>query len=77
MVTVSFSVPDEVTEAFDCAFEGRNKNEIVAELMRKAVADTEWQARQREAIGGLTESRRLRPKLTDDEIRTARTEGRP
>jgi len=77
MTTVSFSVPDEVSEAFNRAFEGRNKNEIVTELMRKAVADAERQARRREAFRLLTESRPSRPKLTDDEIRAARTEGRP
>jgi predicted secreted protein len=77
MTTVTFSVPDEVSEAFNRAFEGRNKNEVVTELMRKAVADAERQARRLEAFRLLTESRTSRPKLTDNEIRVARTEGRP
>ena len=37
MATVNFSVPDEVKEAFNDTFEGRNKSAIVAELMREAV----------------------------------------
>jgi len=77
MTTVSFSVPDEVSEAFNRTFEGRNKNEVVAELMRKAVADAERQARRQEAFRLLTETRPSRPTLTNDEIRSARTEGRP
>ena len=37
MVTVNFSVPDDVKEAFNEAFEGRNKSAIIADLMREAV----------------------------------------
>ena len=39
MAAVSFSVPDEVKEAFDEAFTGRDKSAVIADLIRKAV---EW-----------------------------------
>ena len=38
MATVNFSVPDDVKEAFNEAFEGQNKSAIVTELMREAIA---------------------------------------
>jgi|GEM_PF-6412853 len=37
MATVIFSVPDDVKEAFNRAFAGKNESAIVAELMREAV----------------------------------------
>ena len=37
MATVNFSVPDEVKETFNQAFEGQNKSAIIADLMRRAV----------------------------------------
>lgn len=77
MATVSFSVPDEVNEAFNRAFKHKDKSRIVTELMRKAVADAEQQERRQDAFRLLTEGRASRPKLTDEEIRSARAEGRP
>ena len=37
MSTVNFSVPEEVKDAFNAAFEGQNKSAIIADLMREAV----------------------------------------
>ena len=34
MGVMNFSIPDDVKEAFDAAFENENKSAIVAELMR-------------------------------------------
>ena len=39
MVTLSFSIPDEVSEAFHRAFVDRDQHELSAEFMRKAVAE--------------------------------------
>ena len=39
MATVNFSVPDDVRNAFNREFRGQNKSAIIAELMRRAVAD--------------------------------------
>jgi hypothetical protein len=51
MATVNFSVPEDVKDDFNAAFEGRNKSAIVAELMREAV---EREQRQREHVEAMT-----------------------
>jgi hypothetical protein len=58
MATVNFSVPDEVKEAFNQAFEGQNKSAIIAGLMRRAVDEAE-RRRSRAAVasGSLLASR--------------------
>ena len=35
MATMNFSIPDDVKEAFNKAFEGENKSAVVARLMRR------------------------------------------
>ena len=37
MAFVNYSVPDDVKEAFNIAFAGKNKSAVVADLMREAV----------------------------------------
>jgi len=74
MATLSFSIPDEVSEAFNRAFVDIDKNMLIANLMRKAVAEAEQQSRRQEAFQLLTECRKLRPKLSSEEILEARTE---
>ena len=37
MSTVNFSVPEDVKEAFNTAFDGQNKSAVIADLMREAV----------------------------------------
>ena len=76
MATVNFSVPDDVKEAFNKAFEGRNKSAVIADLMREAVERVRSGQRSREAIGRILERRRGRPILSDEEIRAARLDGR-
>jgi hypothetical protein len=36
MATVNFSVPDDVRDDVNSAFEGKNKSAVIAELMREA-----------------------------------------
>lgn len=76
MATVNFSVPDDVKKAFDRAFKNTNKSAVIADLMRRAVADVERQKRRVELFQQLTEGRRRRPSATDQQIRAARTAGR-
>jgi metal-responsive CopG/Arc/MetJ family transcriptional regulator len=76
MSTVNFSVPEDVKESFNRTFEGHNKSAIIADLMRKAVAEAEAQARRKEIFRILTERRSERPSVTEEEIRAAREEGR-
>ena len=77
MAIVNFSVPDDVKEAFNEAFEGRNKSAVIADLMREAVERVRSGQRSREAIGRILERRRGRPVLSDEEVRAARLYGRP
>ena len=76
MATVNFSVPDDVKEAFNEAFEGRNKSAVIADLMREAIERVRSGQRSREAIGRILERRRGRPVLSDEEIRAARLDWR-
>lgn len=77
MATVNFSVPEEVKEAFNKTFSGENKSAIIARLMSEAVEQAMRQQQREEAFRLLTERRKLRPPMTDKEIREAREFGRP
>jgi len=76
MATVNFSVPDDVKKAFDRAFRNTNKSAVIAELMRRAVADSELRKRRAELFTILTERRRSRPGASNAQIRAARATGR-
>ena len=72
MATVNFSVPDEVKKAFDRAFKNKNKSAVIADLMRRAVADADRQKQRAELFRKLTERRRKRPSATNEQVRAAR-----
>lgn len=76
MATVNFSVPDDVKKAFDRTFRDQNKSAVIADLMRRAVADSNRQKQREELFRLLTERRRKRPGASDSDIRTARIAGR-
>lgn len=76
MAIVNFSVPDEVKKAFDRAFKNKNKSAVIADLMRRAVADAERQKRRQEIFRQLTDGRRDRPPATAGAIRAARAAAR-
>lgn len=76
MATVNFSVPDEVKEAFDRTFKGKNKSAVIADLMRRAVTEAEREKRRAQIFKSLTDRRRRRPDATSKEIRAARISGR-
>ena len=77
MATVNFSVPDDVKAEFDKAFGGQNKSAVIADLMRKAVAEANLRKRREDIFHRLTQRRGERPSLSDAQIRTSRTTGRP
>ena len=77
MATVNFSVPDDVKEAFNAAFQGQNKSAIIAGLMQEAVERAERRQRRHEAITRILERHPRAPILTEDEVRLARETGRP
>lgn len=77
MATVNYSVPDDVKKAFDRTFRNRNKSAIIADLMRRAVAEAEIAQRRAKLLKRLTDGRGHRPHATDEQQRAARTDGRP
>ena len=77
MATVNFSVPEAVKQKFNRAFAGKNKSQIVAELMMRAVEEQQAQKRRAKAIEGLLKLRSKKAGFSDAEIRAAREYGRP
>jgi hypothetical protein len=76
MATVNFSVPDEVKAAFDRAFAGQNKSALIAELMRRAVRDSELSERREQLFRQLSNARVRRGAASSERIRAARDTGR-
>lgn len=77
MATVNFSVPDDVKEAFNAAFEGQNKSAVIAELMREAIERAERRQRSRSAIERILARRARAPARSARQLRAARNQGRP
>jgi metal-responsive CopG/Arc/MetJ family transcriptional regulator len=74
MATVNFSIPDDVKEAFNKAFEGENKSAIIAALMRRAVEEKERKQRSQHLVERLRRIREDNTPMSDEEIRAAREE---
>ena len=77
MSTVNFSVPDDVKDAFNAAFEGKNKSAVIADLMREAVERVHKRELHHRAIANILADRATAPVATDAQIEAARHEGRP
>ena len=77
MPTVNFSVPEDVKDAFNAAFEGQNKSAVIAELMRDAVERARRRQRHREAVERILADHATAPVITEAEFIAAREEGRP
>ena len=77
MPTVNFSVPEDVKQAFDAAFEGQNKSAVIAELMREAVKREQSKQRSQDAYLRILKRRKRAPTVTQAQLRAAREEGRP
>jgi hypothetical protein len=74
MGTMNFSIPDDVKEAFNKAFEGENKSAVVTKLMVRAIDEEE---RKRRSLGFVERLRLIRARsrgATDAEIKQAREE---
>ena len=76
MVTVNFSVPDEIKERFNKAFEKQNKSQIIAALMVRAVEEQALKTQRARAIDALLSRRARRPAASAAAVRKARSEGR-
>lgn len=77
MATVNFSVPEEVKREFQATFADENRSAIIAELMRRAVAERRRQLVRANAIDRLLELRQRLPPASADQVRRARRAGRP
>ncbi|HAS50997.1 MAG TPA: hypothetical protein DCS21_04390 [Gammaproteobacteria bacterium] len=77
MATVNFSVPEDVKQAFNEAFQGKNKSAIITDLMREAVERAQRRQLQSEAIDRILALRAQTKPVTAEELRAAREEGRP
>jgi hypothetical protein len=77
MATVNFSVPEEVKQRFNRVFAGRNKSQIITELMIRAVEEEALRKQRAQAIDALLRRRSSRPAASTAQMRKARTEGRP
>lgn len=74
MATVNFSVPEDVKDAFNNTFEGRNKSAIVADLLREAVEREKRRQAHVAAMDSILERRKSAPRVSQDEIRRLRAE---
>jgi hypothetical protein len=77
MATMNFSVPDDVKEAFNIAYQGQNKSAVIAELMREAVERAQRKQRSHDAVARIIERRKHAPAITEAEFLAAREGGRP
>lgn len=72
-----FSVPEDVKQAFNEAFKGRNKSAVITDLMRDAVQRDRQDRESRAAIERILRHRRRAPVVTDERIRAVRHLDRP
>ncbi len=77
MPTVNFSVPEDIKNAFNITFEGQNKSAVIADLMREAVERAQSQQRSQDAYQRILARRLNTPRITEEQFRAARKEGRP
>jgi glutamyl-tRNA reductase len=76
MATVTFSIADDVKDAFNAAFEGRNKSAVIAELMREAIDRAQRQQRHRDAVERIVSRRYGAPAVSESQFNAARREPR-
>jgi hypothetical protein len=77
MATMNFSVPEDVKNQFDKVFAGKNKSAVLTQLMQQAIEEQKRIGRRRRAIDRLLALRNQASRVTDKDIRLARTQGRP
>jgi hypothetical protein len=80
MTIMTIRIPDDVKEAFDKAFEGEDKDAIIADLIRKALhmrtetGEAKEDAPKRDLVAEFRKLRESMPSMTNEEIRRAREE---
>lgn len=73
---MSFSESDDMRRAFNRALKGWNRSAVIAELIRRAVANAHHHKPWIELFRLLTDRRRGRPAASNNDIREARVAGR-
>jgi glutamyl-tRNA reductase len=76
MATVTFSIADDVKEAFNAAFAGQNKSAVIAELMREAIERAQRQQRHRDAVERIVSSHSDASAVSESQFNAARREPR-
>jgi hypothetical protein len=74
MATMNFSIPDDIKDKFNQAFQGKNKSAVVADLMVEAIERNDKQQHSKAAIDRILERRQHAPTVIDEEIRAVREE---
>jgi len=77
VATVNFSVPEDVKKQFDKVFAGKNKSAVLTQLMQQAIEEQKRAGRRKRAIDQLLALREQAPRVTEKDLRLARTQGRP
>jgi len=85
MTIITIRIPGDVTAAFDKAFEGEDKDAVLARLIREAIekrgqyeaAKEESAVRRHEAVDEILALRSQPPYFSDTQIKQAREEGPP
>lgn len=76
MATINFSVPEDVKEAFNAAFQGQNKSAVLTRMMREAIAGVQEQRRREAAAQRIVVRRRRAPQRSTPQLTAARLAGR-
>ena len=77
MVTVNFSIPDEVKNAFNATFSDVNKSAVIADLMREAVERARRKQASDRAVDAILARRRSAPVCSASELLRSRMRNRP
>ena len=77
MATVTFIVPDDVTDAFNATFADANKSAVIANLMSEAVERTRRKHSSDRAVDDILARRRRAPVYSASELLRSRLRDRP
>ncbi len=77
MATMNFSVPEDVKQAFNAAFEGQNKSAVLTQMLRSAIAQAQQQRLREAAATSILGMRSTAPVRSASQLATARRAGRP
>jgi hypothetical protein len=77
MATMNFSVPEDVKQAFNAAFEGQNKSAVLTQMLRSAIAQAQQQRLREAAAARILGMRSTAPVCSSSQLAAARRAGRP